>query len=67
MGTVYPIYSMKYSLHLFHEDMYQPESGIWWNLDLQLEIKYSHVETLLHKLILSYFLLHSLNSIKMVA
>lgn len=47
--------------------MYQHESGIRWNLDLQLEIKYKHVEMLLCKLILSYFLHHSLNSNRMVA
>lgn len=58
---------MKYYLYLFHKDMYQHESGIQWNLDLQLEIKYRHVETLLCKVILSYFLPHSLNSNKMVA
>lgn len=67
MGTLYTIYKMKYSLYLFHKDLYQHESGIWWYLDLQLEIKYRHVETLLCKLILSCFLLHSLNSNKLVA
>lgn len=30
-------------------------SGPLWNTDLQLEIKYEHVETLLCKLILNYF------------
>lgn len=58
---------MKYSLCLFHKNRYQHESGIWWNLDLQLEIKYRLVETLLCKLILSYFLWHSLSSNKTVA
>lgn len=67
MGTIYTIYKMKYSLYLFHKDLYQHESRIWWYLDLQLEIKYKHVETLLCKLILSCFLLHSLNSNKIVA